>query len=186
MEAWYDDDETRVSFVGESGSRGLKFDNPSNRKIKACSIAGPDVGHIKEHVANLELPGGAERSAGFAARIASGGWGFPICLEKTDVSDFDIYLDPSNNASKFDLYIPINCVTADNVQDTKLNGQFKLIRDLNVNYATGRTRPNDYGYKVHFYDESTRTKCDPVKEEVVSACIFLNHQTFLLVATILS
>ena len=184
LQVWYDerayniadDDDERPEFVGNSGTRSLKFENPSNQAAESCMVAGPDVGHIKKHVANLEENGGKEivlRSFAHAGKIGIGGWGFPICLERTGFGDgADIYVDPSNNPAVFEEYVPINCATADNVQDTELNFRtFLLERDPDVNYATGRTRPDeskDYGYQAHFYDETTRTQCDPKTENTVS------------------
>ena len=173
-----DDDDERPVFVGNSGTRSLKFDNPSNQAAESCMVAGPDVGHIKKHVANLQEDGGKEivlQSSAHAGKIGIGGWGFPICLERTGFGDgADIYVAPSKNAAVFEEYVPINCATADNVQDTKAKVTSSILtyeRDQYVNYATGRTRPDgssDYGYQAHFYDETTRTQCDPGTEERVS------------------
>lgn len=190
LQVWYDerggniadDDDERPEFVGNSGTRSLKFENPSNQAAELCMVAGPDVGHIKKHVANLQENGGKEivlRSFAHAGKIGTGGWGFPICLERTGFGDgADIYVDTSDDPAVFEEYVPINCATADNVQDTEAKVDFStnpvsitLERDPYVNYATGRTRPDgssDYGYQAHFYDETTRTQCDPKTEDTVS------------------
>eukprot|EP00729_Bicosta_minor_P029906 gene29906-29934_t len=68
LNVWYDDrvneddDDTRPTLVGEYGSRSLKFENPSNEASASCMVAGPDVGHTKQYVANL-LDKGQEISA---------------------------------------------------------------------------------------------------------------------------
>jgi len=179
MNAASNADEERGTFnqrVGSAGSRDLIVESSLGGGPQ-CMVAGPDVGHIKPHVANLKIDLGPERpSNGVGGNVGTligiGGWGFPMCLERKTMDD-DIYVNTSNDSTVFEEYVPINCVTAENVQDTHAvvnfaASTFVLERDPNANYATGRTRPGlatDYGYVAHFYDDATRTVCDPATED---------------------
>lgn len=180
---WNDDDFTdddgdiRSKPVSESGSRRLKITRPTKHGSTICIVAGPEVGNMKEFVADLEDEGmEIKPDPKPAIHIGVGGWGLPLCLH----GNFGQvpYVSTSDDPDTFEEVIPLNCVRAQNVQDTKFTLEFIAKNqplyewDPETNYATGRIRPREtggpptFGLQQHFYTDETRTKCNPETEDV--------------------
>jgi hypothetical protein len=152
-------------FVGTTGNRVLSATTAS------CVIAGPEVGHMRADVLNMESNLSAFDTLNWSphtfdpttpGNLGAGGWGLPLCLgsvnEWNTPKDGAPYGPIAHSGNQNNLQqntprecIPINCINANNIFHEENP-------DLGL-YAVGRVRPNKFGLVQNFYNGSTRTTC---------------------------
>jgi len=182
---WYSPSDSAVYLeVGSEGTRQFKVTFSTFGYEAICTVAGPEVGHMREWEVNME---GIERGEFYfndnlasPTNIGIGGWGLPLCLGKSMDSPTGPIEPSSSEENPYKGMgidntllmpprecIPINCINHRNIFDPN-----------NKDFSVGRERPDEFGLVQNFYDNNTRTKCTESEYAVRSNLIVHLHTTY--------